>query len=280
MNIFTKFSDIEGDIRAKAPPVVYKYRTWKDVNHRKMLTRRELWFAHPFDLNDPIDLRPETVWDPSELDNPLFLEKLYNSAHEAHPQLNTDRERRAVAKKQWEILKGDPSKILQNRKAHEGERRNFDWYGVFSTATEGNISRMWNEYGDNNRGFCIGFKTVEICRNILGSYGLVKYDDAPNTYTFFKSDHQSDHEALYLKKKKWEHEKEFRFLTVGIGAYVPTRIQVYQSDAVDHINLGYDISAADRDAIITEIKNIWPKGVPIFKMHNGKGDTLEKGRIQ
>jgi hypothetical protein len=118
MNIFRNFSEIEDDIRANAPQVVFKYRTWKDAYHRNLLIRRELWFAHPFDLNDPIDLRPETVWDSSELKNPLFLEKLYDSVHEVHPGLNTDRERRAVAENQWEILKSDPSIILQNRKSH------------------------------------------------------------------------------------------------------------------------------------------------------------------
>jgi hypothetical protein len=139
---------------------------------------------------------------------------------------------------------------------------------------------MWNEYGDSNQGFCVAFKTVEICRNILGSYGLVKYGDAPNKYTFFKDDLQSDHEALYLKKRKWEHEKEFRFLTVGIGAYLPTRIQIYQADAVDHLLLGYAVSAADQSAIIAETRNIWPTGIPIFKMRDSDGDVLEKNRIR
>jgi len=83
-----------------------------------------------------------------------------------------------------------------------------------------------------------------------------------------------------LKKNKWEHEKEFRFLTARIGAYLPTRIQIYKADAVDHLLLGYDISAADQKAIITQIRNLYPPDIPIFKIRNGEGDFLEKERVQ
>src|ERR1700754_1158337 len=39
------------------PPIVYKYRTWTDINHQRMLRNNELYLSSPADFNDPFDCR-------------------------------------------------------------------------------------------------------------------------------------------------------------------------------------------------------------------------------
>ena len=67
---FDYFEEVEKDIAENAPPVVYKFRSWEDDNHKKLLTDQHIWFSHPFKLNDPLDVRPDTVFDVTEFDDP------------------------------------------------------------------------------------------------------------------------------------------------------------------------------------------------------------------
>lgn len=64
------------------------------------------------------------------------------------------------------------------------DRTNFDRVGVFSTYSSGSNVRMWDGYGNHNKGFCVGFKTVEFCQQMKSGYGIVKYDDKPYLYRF------------------------------------------------------------------------------------------------
>src|SRR5258708_27261487 len=109
--IFTSFDEIEDDLKKNAPPVVYKYRSWKEENHRRLLTHQEVWFSHPFGLSDPLDVRPEIIFDPSELNDPAFLQRLFDSVSEVKPELVTERDRTIAAENQLDVLKSQPSLI-------------------------------------------------------------------------------------------------------------------------------------------------------------------------
>lgn len=37
MRVFKDFKEVEEDIKNNAPPMVFKYRTWKDENHKNFL---------------------------------------------------------------------------------------------------------------------------------------------------------------------------------------------------------------------------------------------------
>jgi hypothetical protein len=56
MDIYSSFDDVEEEIKDQTPRIIYKYRDWNNQFHQKILTEREVWFAHPHTLNDPFIL--------------------------------------------------------------------------------------------------------------------------------------------------------------------------------------------------------------------------------
>lgn len=276
---FDNFAEIEADLAANAPSVVYKYRTWKDVHHKALLNDYEIYFAHPFSLNDPEEARPETEFDLNEIQDPRYFQKLLDSASSQPGAGNTRAEIRKLAEDKWEETKANPGLIIANQKAHNADKAFFDVFGIFSTGKSGLNGSLWQslEYGDNHAGYCIGFKTVELCRHIQGGYGYVEYGDAPIKYSFFNK--QSDPSGLYFKKLKWAVEEEFRFLTAGVGVYCD-RYHYFQPDAVSEIILGYNMPVADRKEILDIIKNKYPAGLPVYETFLDAGGQLDKRRIQ
>lgn len=267
------FEEIESDVAEKAPPVVYKYRTWKDSNHKALLVNQGAWFPHPFDLNDPLDVRPESVFIEEELYDPRYLQKMIASATHVH----TERDRRAVAENHLEELKKNPGIIVENQKNWNEKRGNFDRYGVFSVAMNPLSEHLWKEYADNHAGFCLGFNTLELCRQMKSGFGYVNYSDEPYIFSFLdKKDDGLD--VLYLKKDKWNVEEEFRFITMGIGLYAK-RLQEFSPDIIKEVILGYDMLSDHEKEILTIIEKQYPKDLPVFKTKRDTSNKLTRVQI-
>lgn len=276
---FDHFDEVEEDIKKNAPAIVYKYRGWQQDNHKRLLTHREIWFSHPFKLNDPLDVRPETVFDVNEFQDPRYFQKLLDSVSEIHPELTSDRDKRTVAENQWELTKQNPAMVTENLKNWNVVEKNFDPYGVFSTGMDELSEKTWMEYGQEHCGYCVGFDTVELCRQMLCGYGYVTYSDAPYPYSFFKEIMDRDLDALYLKKTKWRDEKEFRFITVRVGRGFD-RLQAFKVKAVKEILLGSKMTAGDKDQVLKIINEKYPKDVSVFETIRDKNGKLDKKQIR
>lgn len=60
------------------PPTLYKYRDWRNPFHKNILLKREIWFSHVDDLNDPHELR-QSIEDPTvglSIENKKIREQL------------------------------------------------------------------------------------------------------------------------------------------------------------------------------------------------------------
>ncbi len=276
MTTFNRFEDIEDDLRKYAPPIVYKYRNWTDENHKDLIRNKGVWFSHPFGLNDPLDVRPEAVFNIMELQDPSFLDKLLPSAAKKNPHLKTEQELRQAAHDQWLFLNLNPEVVLQNWNNYNLVSANFDKYGVFSTAMNPLSDGLWRKYGDNFRGYCIGFDTVEFCRGIKSGYGYVNYSDAPFPYSFLEDTEKTDLDRLYLKKTFWSYEEEFRFITVGVGVY-NSRLQGFENAAVKELILGHNTQEYQEE--ITTAFNSHFNGLPIYKAVKNQHGTLLKVQV-
>ncbi len=270
--VYVKFEEIEGEVRDLAPPIVYKYRSWSDKFHRALLSDQAAWFSHPFDLNDPLDVRPETIFDEKELYDPKYLEKMISSA----THLNTEYDRKVVAENRLDQLKKDPSIIIKQHEQWNSNRNNFDGHGVFSTSTDPLSNHLWKEYGDIHRGYCLGLNTLDLCKQVKSGFGFVTYSDEPFVYSFIKNNNE-DLDMLYLKKKRWEKEKEFRFITVGANKY-SQRLQQFRPETVSEIILGANISLKDQEEILELIKSKYPKSVNVYKILI-EGKNLTKSNL-
>ncbi|MBC7935215.1 MAG: DUF2971 domain-containing protein [Rhizobacter sp.] len=281
--VFKDFSEVEDDIRKNAPPVVYKYRSWDDKFHKGLLKNKVVWFSHPFDLNDPLDVRPEAIFDNSEFYDDRYFKKMLLGADSIFPEMSKH-QRFLKAKAQWEEIKANPGIVIQNMKNWNSNRNNFDRIGVFSTCSSGTNIKMWEEYGNFHKGFCIGFKTVEFCRKINSGFGIVKYDDTPYMHSFLAEldiDYDEVHklDPLYTKKKIWVHEQEFRFITVGIGEDV-NRLQSFDKESVEEIIIGNEINGEDQRMIMKNIEENYPPNLPIYKIDKNNLHCLGRIRIR
>jgi len=46
----------------EVPDITYKYRSWNDPYHKKILTENEIYFASPNKLNDQKDFKISVSW--------------------------------------------------------------------------------------------------------------------------------------------------------------------------------------------------------------------------
>ena len=268
--LFVRFEEIETEIKEKAPRVVYKYRDWKDANHQRLLTNQELWFAHPFKMNDPLDVRPDVQFDLDELNDPNYLNKMIASAG-----MNTDRDNNVRAENQLEIIRQNPHFMLENQKAFNAKEANFDTFGVFSTAKTELNDHLWQEYSNKHSGFCIGFNTVELCRQVKSGFGFVTYSDKPFVYRFLNK-RDDDPDMLYYKKKKWEVEDEFRFITAAIGRG-SERVQTFSTNTATELLVGYNILLEHEKTILDTVKKQY-QDLPVYKTRRNADTSSDLNR--
>src|SRR5690606_38889150 len=86
------------------PPVIYKYRNWKDCHHRNLLIKNELYMASPGSLNDPFDCRI--------FENHI---KYVNAQNQKKQFIEQSLNRNSKYLKDNNISKKDATKILSNR---------------------------------------------------------------------------------------------------------------------------------------------------------------------
>lgn len=207
------------------PPVVYKYRTWTDLNHQAMLRENELYLSSPADFNDPFDCRIPV--------NYLLLD-----TNEKINEYAT-----GFVKREYEdiISKGmDPNRLLQNiidgltndleRIQVESETREFQQmdihYGVFSLSARWNSKLMWSHYADKHQGFCIGFHEPKLQEaKLFGRGGMVITNKNDDSYPEIDPrDPDVLHKATlqtHYKSWDWDYEKEYRLTRLFFGM-VPT----------------------------------------------------------
>jgi Protein of unknown function (DUF2971) len=273
---YLNFSEVEQDIIDNAPTIVYKYRTWTDTNHKNILINNQLWFSHPFDLNDPLDVRPEYSFDIAEIESLAFYENLLNSIPKEYENLDNEK-KVEIAQKQWEKIKVDPTNHFNTNRKTLMTRKRFDLYGVFSTSSDCLNIPTWELYGDNHKGYSVGFNTLELARQLQCTTGIVTYCDKPFAYSFLGK--HEELEILLYKKKAWSYEKEFRFLTLGIDIY-STRLRRVKPNVVAEVVLGCDILPNDEKEIIELIELLYPPDLPIFKTERNEQGQLLKNLIK
>ncbi|MBS1656124.1 MAG: DUF2971 domain-containing protein [Bacteroidetes bacterium] len=256
--VFIKFEEVEAEVAEKAPKIVYKYRHWSDPYHQALLAKGHIWFSHPFDLNDPLDIRPELIFDLDEMNRPEYLQKMIASAG-----MNTPYDNKVRAMNQLELMKENPGMLLENARNYNSEPSHFNTIGVFSTATNILSSHLWNEYSKEHSGFAVGFKTLELCREMKSGFGYMRYCNDPIVFRFLR-DKEDDADFLYYKRTKWKVEEEFRFVTVGVGIYV-NRLQTCSENSFADVTLGCQISSSDENRIIEVLKSRFGGNLPLYK---------------
>ncbi|MDR3680385.1 MAG: DUF2971 domain-containing protein [Flavipsychrobacter sp.] len=250
----------------KLVDVVYKYRSWDDTNHRNILLQNEMWFAHPFQLNDLFDTRPPIVFDIEGYDTPEAKIKLRRMAERTYPNLRPW-EIDVELNYEWKRLQEDPQKFFVNNQSETSKSNKiYDQIGVLSLSEDDLNPKLWGLYGNNSKGFCVGFDRHKLCA-MFNLYRNVDYSDEPMIYKIldgFNSTHYVD--MLFKKATTWDYEKEFRIVIVGIDVLYKNRKLHYPNDCIEEIILGAEMNNLAIKEIVDIANNNYFKKINVYQV--------------
>lgn len=279
--IFDDFEEVEESIKKLAPKTIYKYREdWNNVYHKELITKQSLWFTAPRNLNDPYDIRTPVRFDFSEINHPIFFQKL-QAIHKAdNPNVAfTDSDIRVICENKLDQIKQDPKSYFEKNYHDIRNGEIYDRVGLFSCTTDALNETMWAHYGNNNAGFVVGFNTVELARNLQYSIGPVNYSDEVPLYSFIHPKMDADFGTFFLKSKKWHYEQEFRFFTINDDSTFH-RAKKYSIDCVTEFLLGISFPVDKKAEFICEVRKLFSKEIPVYQVKTKvSGFGLEKNLI-
>lgn len=167
----------------KLPSILYKYRDWNTLEHKRLITHQELYFPSPSVFNDPFDGNIPIRWDLMSYEDcfhkNLTLVEAYAKKESKGFQINFA-ERLTKSKELFhpEIMKCESEEQLEKWNKTIG-------LASFSK-TKDNIL-MWSHYANNHKGFVVGLDTKSLIRDhdfdyidrmeYLGKYPIIRGTD-------------------------------------------------------------------------------------------------------
>ena len=247
------------------PVTVYKYRRWNNEYDKRVLTHKELFFASPRDFKDQEDCS-QTVNYSALTDKEKFdwaVEVTKNNYRSMSPNIIPEVARR--------FLKRSPiNNPVECKKLQEEQlERYFDITGVLSLTFNSNSDKMWEDYGDNHQGFCIGFDSKLLFESkIAGKGGYVDYvEELPKIYPEPKMDFLTQAKLqIFSKLKKWEFEEEYRLHIIrGKNIEIADRRKYPPSSAFKEIIIGENMPEEDLEELKSSIPDVL-KHVEIIRL--------------
>ncbi|MCB0761029.1 MAG: DUF2971 domain-containing protein [Flavobacteriales bacterium] len=273
------------------PKVIYKFRSWKNPLHQKVLTQNQLYCASPAELNDPMDCR-NTI-DFSLLDTKEkvkeYVQRVANESSDNQPIDSNENEQLL---RSAEIQLASPF----GRAKHQIEFNAMfsdmmdSQYGVVSFSTEWKQKTLWERYGDHHRGYALGFDEA-ILRNwlrqdytLFAKGGVVSYHEKLPKIDPLNYDIPTNVFLMtHTKTKNWSDENEYR-LTKHFGVlfgedFIPTvndRVVKFPSETVCELVIGMICPEADKNEMITIGKE---KKLPVYQVVLKDDATLDRQRL-
>lgn len=166
------------------PRIAYKYKAW-DKFAKRIITRRELYFANPLTFNDIFDCQA------------LGIVKDYKFA--GYPL-------RITEERKLQFYKVNPIVFL-----NDYMRQKIAEHGICCFSKSYDSILMWSHYADYNRGVCFKFDVDIIESKISGLFENVTYVKKKPTYDF-KNPEEDKSKWFFYKNRVWKYEKEVRGL--------------------------------------------------------------------
>jgi hypothetical protein len=236
------------------PKYLYKFRSFRNERHKRILTDGELFSPSPDKFNDPFDTRIPIRYE--NFTKSEFIRYWTDSYKEDFPNAR-DRDIREWVKNFYKICRTPKGKniIADNQEKIINEIRSSK-VGVYSLTANLKSILSWSHYADSHRGFCVGFHTsslrVFLQRSQLPlELGRVDYSkEYPYINAYNTSVAEKARKILWTKSSDWEYENEYRILW-NDGAN--NRLTI-PDGIILRVVLGCQVSPADRDEMISILK--------------------------
>ncbi len=252
------------------PSILYKYRDWSNIYHKKIITENQIFLSSQNGFNDPFDATIPFRYDEKELTPENVFLKLYETGKELMPGLT---EEELIE----ECYRQQNSGIFENGtywkdyyvKYVDSVNRDF---GILSLTNKKNNLLMWSHYANCHKGFCIGFNSSKLFNLISGSLGKVFYDEKmPTVPLFDKLEIEGITKLLNTKSLDWAYEEEYRI----IKSLAANSTFTFSDDSiVEEVILGLNMSNENKKEIIDILKTNFPN----TKIYEASRD-LEKFKL-
>ncbi len=245
------------------PQTLYKFRSWSDRNHRKLLTESKLWVPVATALNDPFDCCIPFRWDLMLYDD--LVERMVELRSGDSPSTSEASLTLEAKARIEELGIFDPDRKVEVLQGHF-VRRYRTSHGVLSFATIRDDPLLWSHYADCYRGFCVGLD--------YDKFGLVLKNHFYDTSIPYQerwihyakqfpelipsNDDAGEHDAYIqlftTKSDYWSYEREYRYVYAGGFDF---ELECDES-CLSEIILGSEMSSHDSVAIRAIVKDQFP----------------------
>lgn len=242
---------------ADLPKYLYKYRTWSNPLHRRIITHNEIYFASPRSFNDPFDCRIDWRYE-LLTEGEFYLTQLEIFAKN-NPKLETG-ELTALAQENTDLffsLSEDELNAhrLRRQKVFDAET------AIFTAASIPDDILMWSHYSESHKGFCVELEhklLVDLvnkeplrCKSPILPY-KVDYpvdDSYPKLIPLPGLDYPAWIKAFTTKSKRWDYESEYRLIGFGATDFTVN----INSGMLTRVLIGCQMSDSDQGEILHEL---------------------------
>lgn len=238
----------------KYPSILYKYRDWSDPNHRRIIMENSVFFSSPRGFEDILDCNVPEKFPTKEELFLIFLKKSKTDNSNLKPI-----QHRAFAR-YWSRFSPLANPIELEKQINYINSLFNSRFGVLSVTANPENEKMWEQYGNYHKGFCVGFDTAKLFE-IVGGGGEVIYEDVLPIIDFINDDFTTKHiKNIFYKKKEWEYEQEYRLHKMWDRDMTDSdRNIALLKDCIVEVILGKDMSEDDCIEITKIVEDLHPQ---------------------
>jgi hypothetical protein len=247
------------------PPLLYKYRSWENPKHKRILSESELFFPSPQRFNDPYDCGLPYRPDPEDKDIIKIKNKLEELAPRQFPRIANDpKAMEEEVARQLFYIQQDPETYFRDNYGFKKEDLSAI-YGVLSLTPHPGNFLMWSHYADSHRGFAVGFDSQKLITQNFGTFKKVDYENEIPIVSALDMQMPLMYKLIYTKAKVWQYEDEYRITRISR----PNSTATFSPASLRTVHLGVNMPFQSRMEIIDIVKRQYP-GVRVFDMNIGK----------
>lgn len=255
------FQEVDID-KSTMPDIIYKYRNWDNPKHRRIITDKEIYFASPLEMEEMHELYFEI--DFGRIDNKdQFYNFFYQTAHQFGYYSHTERD--SIAK--YMVCNSPILKDANRRNHKEWFRQKLNVHAtVFCASEHRDNLNLWQQFGGNGKGFCVGLNLKEITKEpkISSTISKVQYLDKPSFVPAITYDEKEVIlkylTCLFSLNNMFSAENEIRLVKL----FMEKKANILPEKCFIELVLGYDISEKNKKEILKNVKNNF-KSIQIFQ---------------
>jgi hypothetical protein len=237
------------------PKYLYKFRSFRDKNHKAMLINRELFFVSPDKFNDPFDCRVPIRYE--DFTRTEFLSYWTDAFRRNYPGVRDHDIRRKVKEFYKQCQSPNGRKMMAQYQEETIKKMRSTDIGVFSLTANLSSILSWSHYADSHRGFCVGFHSMNLKAFLeeqgpfleLRSVDYTKEYPVINAYR--TSNEEKTKKIVWTKSEDWEYEHEYRVIWLN-GANKLLRIP---DGIVRRVIFGCQTDPTDRSEMISILRS-------------------------